>query len=456
MPLHQWNTAVTAAAIATGREKVDALVNRAITQISAHNEHLNALVDFDVSVVEPQLDAVEARILAGEHMPLAGVPIAIKDHFQVKGWRCTEGSMLFRDSVADADEPVIKRLRRAGAILVGRSNMSEFGCKGVTSNLIYGATRHPANPLLTPGGSSGGAATAVAAGMVPLALASDGGGSVRRPAAHTGVVGFKPTTGVIGDPRSSTHTSVIGTISASVSDAIALIESIIGFDPRDPMSCDLPASKPQVDLTDLRVAWSPRLGLDVPVDCDIEASLSGAIEQLREAGTAIELADPQWPEGAGEDALMPLQHVDLACRFGRTWKKCPELFDPDIATQIESGLCLDGNSVGRAIGLSLEVARALAAFFADGFDLLLAPVVPCVAWPLDQLGPKSIGGQQVGHRGHAALTPLINHAYSPAISVPVSPGRNGLPVGLQIIGPRLSDHLVLHAAAQTEAILGVG
>lgn len=444
--------AALAAAVNSGAVAPDAGVKAAHDAIVARNAALNALVDYEPAVAEQQLDVLVRRLKTGERPPLAGVPVAVKDHFQVEGWRYTEGSPLYRDRIAKIDEAVIARLRRAGAILIGRSNMSEFGCKGVTTNLLYGPTRHPIDERLTPGGSSGGAASAVAAGLVPLALASDGGGSVRRPAAHVGAVGFKPSTGAIADPRDFSHTSVFGTVARTVAGVALMFQALAGPDPQDPVALPLPPDSGK-SLGTMRIAWSSRLGLDAPVDGDVTEQLGRTIEQLRAAGLRIETADPRWPAGASEEALMPIQHAGLAAAFGSRWRTSPELFDPDIGVQIESGLKLTGVDVSRAHGMSLAIARAAAAFFASGFDLLFSPTTPCPAWPLDRLGPDHIGGVPVGSRAHAVFTPFFNHAFCPAISIPAGNTWTGLPIGLQIVGPRLADWTLLRAAAEIEALL---
>lgn len=440
-----------AAAVNAGEVAPDFGVSRARNAILARNGALNAIVDFDPEAAILQLEALERRLASGETPLLSGVPIAVKDHIEVEGWRVTEGSRLFASRTAGADEPVIRRLRAAGAILVGRTNMSEFGCKGNTTNLLYGATRHPLDPSLTPGGSSGGAAAAVAGGLVPLALASDGGGSVRRPAAHVGAVGFKPSAGAVADPRAFTHTGTFGGIAGTVADARLLFRAIAGPDPRDPLSLALPETKERPDR--LRAAWSPRLGLDAPVDADVSAALERAVDTLRRAGLRIDRADPAWPPGASEEALMPLQHAALAAEFGVIWRNEPDLFDPDIGMQIERGLALSGASVASAQAMSLSIARAAAALFAGGFDLVLSPTTPCTAWPVERLGPERIGGVSVGPRAHAVFTPFFNHAFCPAISLPAGAGRDGLPVGLQIAGPRFTDFRVLAFAERAEAIL---
>ncbi|MGE3871996.1 MAG: amidase [Parvibaculaceae bacterium] len=449
MPMHRSSASSLATDIGEGILPVDCGVQASRAAISLRNGELNAIVDFDPEDAGEQLEQLAARLIAGERPPLAGVPVAVKDHIRVKGWRFTEGSPLFRDRIAKDDDLAVSRLRRAGAIIIGRTNMSEFGCKGNTTNLLYGPTRHPLDRHLTPGGSSGGAASAVAGGLIPLALAGDGGGSIRRPAAHVGAVGFKPSAGMVAEPLDSTPTAVLGPIAMNVADCRALFEAIVGPDGADPLSIpplEQPGAAPRP-----RIAWSPRLGLDVPVDEVVARAVAEAVERLIGAGMSIEPADPAWPAGASEEALMPLQHAALAAQFGTTWQRQPELFDPDIGDQIRSGLALSGTDVSRAQDMSLSIARSAARFFASGFDFLLSPTTPCLAWPLADLGPRMIGGRPVGPRGHAVFTPFVNHAFCPAITLPVP--APSLPVGLQIIAPRFRDRSLLDLAARIEAML---
>ena len=242
---------------------------------------LNAVVTIDPVRTLREAAEVDRRAQSGEAMPLAGVPVVIKDNIWVGGWRVTQGSRLFADFIAPRDAIAVERLRTAGAVVVGIGATSEFACKGVTTSPLFGPTRHPLNTDLTPGGSSGGPATAVAAGLVPLAIGTDAGGSGRRPPAHVGVVGFKPSYGAIpygpGFAEPFFGLSVIAPIAASVSDAALAFESMAGADPRDPDSAII--AMDCRDIEGLRIAFSPRLGLDVAVD-DVVAErsrLSGRI-----------------------------------------------------------------------------------------------------------------------------------------------------------------------------------
>ncbi len=406
------------------------------------------------STLNADAATVDARLRAGEIMPLAGVPIVVKDNIWVGGWRVTQGSRLFADFVAPQDAIAIERLRKAGAVVVGIGATSEFASKGVTASPLFGPTRHPLDPALTPGGSSGGPAVAVAAGLVPLAIGTDAGGSSRRPPAHVGVAGFKPSHGVIpygpGFAEPFFGLSVIAPIATDVVDIALAFKTMAGADRRDPDSAII--AQEASDIAGHRIAFSPRFGLDVAVDDVVANGLSAAIARLSAAGLRISQRDPVWPAGATEDAIMPLQHAGLAALHGEAFRRDPTVLDPDIAKQIERGLSWSGADVAGALVASAAIAKAFAAFFSE-IDLLLTPTVPCVAWPLAQLGPDMIGGKAASQRAHAVFTPFVNHARLPAISIPCGADRSGLPFGLQIVGPRGQDLMLLEAAREIEAIL---
>lgn len=426
-------------------------------RIAARNAELNAVVGDEPSGLDEEADGLLQRIAQGEPLPLAGVPVVVKDVIWVRGHKVTQGSRLFENTVAPRDAMAVARLRAAGALIVGMANTSEFACKGLTTNQLFGLTRHPLDPRLTPGGSSGGCAVAVAAGFVPLALGTDGGGSSRRPPAHVGAVGFKPTQGAIPDPDGYPHAfqglQVLAPIGRNVADVALMYAAMAGPDARDATSLLAPDARPLLPARQLRLAWSPRCGLDVPVDDDVAQGLQRAIAVLRAAGFPIADADPAWPQDIDEAALMSLQHCGLAQLYGDAWRQDARPFDPDIARQIERGLqhWTDAD-VARARAASADIAHALAGFMQQ-HDLLLCPTVPCVAWPADRLGPAQIGGRDVEPRAHAVFTPFINHAQAPAISIPCGRGRDGLPIGLQIIAARGRDDQLLAAARDIEAAL---
>lgn len=445
------------ASVTSGQISARAVVDEALSRIDAANPDLNAFIDVNPDDAGTQADRVDRRIAAGEQLPLAGVPVAVKDNIWVAGRRVSQGSRLFADFHPPADAIAVERLERGGAVVVGMVNTSEFAAKGLTTNPLYGPTRHPMDRTLTPGGSSGGPVVAVAAGMVPLAIGTDAGGSSRRPPAHVGIVGFKPSFGAIpygpGFVEPFVGLSVIAPMAASVDDVALAFEALAGPDPRDPDSVHVdPAAGTKSALRDLKVAFSPRFGLDIPVDEDVAAAAGRAVDTLIASGCSVARKDPVWPAEASETALMPLQHAGLAAIYGEAFERDPSVFDPDLAAQIERGLGLSGAQVAAAQILSSKIAVVLAEFFLEA-DILVGPTTPCVAWPLDRLGPERIGGVEVTPRVHAAFTPLFNHARVPALSIPCGSGRAGLPVGLQLVGPRGHDRQLLEFARQAEVAL---
>ncbi|MEO7336385.1 MAG: amidase [Caldimonas sp.] len=423
---------------------------------------LNAFADFDPAIPLEAARAVDQRIRAGESLPLAGVPFTVKDNLWLGGRPATFGSRLFADFIAPRDSWCVARLRALGAVPLGVTNCSEFACKGITATPLHGETRNPWDLQRTPGGSSGGAVAAVAAGLGPIALGTDAGGSTRRPAAHTGLVGMKPTLGRVPNPwgfDDPNHLlSVIGQIGRDVEDVAGLLDLLTAWEPADPLSSPAFAAPDammslQRPLGPVRLAWSPQLGCGLAVDADVSAVLEHAVERLRRAGWSIERADPAWPAQAAEYPLIALQQAGLAQLFGERWRRTPGLFDPDIGQQIELGLSLGGPRIAEVLRLREHFHASFTALF-DRFDALLCPVAPVEAWPLGQLAPTEIGGPPAGPRGHAAFTPLFNYGGVPALSLPCGSGRHGLPVGLQIAGPRFADALVLQLGWHAEQVIG--
>ncbi len=427
-----------------------------VARVEALNPRLNALVRFDPSIGRAEARRADERLVAGQPAPLLGVPFTVKDNLWVKGRVVSQGSKLFERFVAPEDAFAVARLRAAGAVFLGITNCSEFACKGVTTNQLFGPTRNPWDLSRTPGGSSGGAASAVAAGLCPLALATDGGGSTRRPAAHVGAVGMKPTAGLVPHPVGFAEpvfgNSVVGQIARSVADVALMLDAIAAPDLADPQGVPQTAwwhDAASASLAGARIAYSPRLGLGFPVDRDVAACVRAAVERLAAAGHAVEEADPEWPAGASEQALMPLQLAGLAALYGEQFEARAWEVDPDIASQIEAGLKLSGAEVARALRVREELYAVLHRFF-QRYDFLVTPTTPVTAWPLGRLGPAEIEGQPVSPRGHAVFTPLFNHTYVPACSVPCGLDGNGLPVGIQAVGPRFADARVLALAGVIE------
>jgi aspartyl-tRNA(Asn)/glutamyl-tRNA(Gln) amidotransferase subunit A len=426
------------------------------------NPSLNAFIDYEREAVLARATAVDNRIANGEQLPLAGVPFSVKDNLWLGGRPATFGSRLFADFVAPRDSWCVARMAELGGVALGVTNCSEFACKGVTTNPLHGATRNPWDLALTPGGSSGGAVAAVAAGLGPLALATDAGGSTRRPAAHTGLVGFKPSLGAVPNPwgfADPNHLlSVIGQLGRSVEDVALMARSLYAWHGDDPLSQPhfgaASLAPPEREPRTLRVAWCADLGLALPIDQDVLAAMEAALQALRRDGWFVEVASPRWPASLEGYALLGLQHTALAAQFGALPAAQLQQLDADIRAQVEAGRAISGVETAQLLQLRNELSAALANFFGE-YDLLLCPTAPVEAWPVDQLGPVQIGGQPAGPRGHAGYTPIFNYCAVPALSLPCGVGRNGLPVGIQVVAARYQDALVLQSAAAIEHTLGL-
>ncbi len=444
-------------AVTSGQTTATAETTKALARIAAANGEINAFVHVDVEDALRRAALVDQRIAGGERLVLAGVPTAIKDNIWVKGRPITQGSLLFRDFIAPASAIAVERLEAAGAVIIGIASTSEFACSGQTRSLLHGVTRNPLDPGRTPGGSSGGPVAAVASEMVPLAIGTDAGGSSRRPPAHTGLVGFKPSFGAVpygpGFEEPTFGVSSICPIARTVAEASLAFTAMAGRDARDPFSGDVLPAK-ECGLTTLRIAAMPRWGFNVPVDPDVREAMAAVFGALRRAGCDIVEKEFSWPKGAAEAGLNPLQHSGLARLFANDWRRDRTLIHPDLATQIEAGLAFTSTDVAGALFLSEAIARTAAAFFIEeAIDLAIGPTTPCTAWPIDLLAPPTIDGVSVGPRGHAVFTPMFNHARQPAISIPVGKDRDGMPIGMQIVAPRGQDWMVLDAASRMAAVV---
>ncbi len=446
--------ATIAAAVRTGKAKARDVAEAAIARVEARNKDLTAIVDFNPAEARTAADAVDARRRQGFDGPILGVPYTVKDTTWVAGRRVTNGSLLYKDFIPPRDALAVERLKNAGGVFLGMTNTPEMAAKGHTENKVYGPSRHPMNTVLTPGGSSGGAAAALAAGFTPIALGTDGGGSGRRPASHCGVVGLKASAGAIPSPFGFGGAygplyGVVAPMGRTVADARAAFEAMAGPDPRDPHSVALLDVPPPANP---RIAVSPRLGLDVAVDADVMAAIAVAVSKLRAAGWRIEDADITWPEGTNEGAFGAVNAAASALLFGEREAQDKNLFGDNVTGLIERGRTVAGTDVVAAFRFADACARAVATFFTE-YDYLLTPTTACVAWPVEQPYPRIIENREAGPRGHAAFTPLFNLALTPGISVPCGSGRDGLPVGLQIVAPRLHDRPLLAMAQRAEMAL---
>jgi len=433
------------------------VLEAALKRIEASNPAINAFVHVDAASARKRADEIDAAVARGEDPgPLAGVPIGVKDLEPVAGMRHTDGSRVFADRVAAYDSVQVSRLRAAGVVIVGKTNTPEFGYKGFTDNLLFGPTRNPWNPERTPGGSSGGSAAAVTAGMVPLCTASDGGGSIRIPAAFSGCYGIKPSAGRI--PRADAHAptwgshSTRGPVSRTVRDAARYLDVAAGPHPNDLDSLDGPvgvyeqavlAGPPKIR----RIGWSPDLGYAV-VDPEVVRVAGEAARALASAlGAELVEAGPGFPDpmaawytiAAPGDTRM----IDNMTADERG------LLEPGFVAFSEQARGITGVMIANALEERHQVNRAMTAFF-ERCDLLLTPTVACTAFAAGGPPPRQIGGRDAGVSGYLPFTPAFNLTGHPGASLPAGLAADGLPVGLQVVGPRHADALVLAVSAAFE------
>ena len=387
--------------------------------------------------------------------PLHGVPISIKDLELTKGVTTTMGSALFRDRVPDMDSIVVERVKASGAIILGKTNTPEFGQSGTTENKLGEPCRNPWNTSRTPGGSSGGAAAALAAGLCTLSIGSDGGGSIRIPASFTGVFGIKPTQGRV--PRyggygrpSANHFSQAGPLTRTVADSALLLQVIAGPDSRDVTSMREAAPDFSAGLgagvTGMRLGWSSDFGY-AAVDPVVAQVTERAAKLFVDIGATVEDANLIMDDPF--EAFWDVFATAAYASYGHLLEEHRNDFSNYGLKSIEHGLETTGADMSRALHKVDQVSRQLEDLF-DNFDLLISPTMAVSAFPIDQR-PSVIGGKTIEpFWGFLPFTYPINMSGQTAASVPCGYSDDGMPIGLHIIGPRGSEAKVLQASAAFE------
>jgi aspartyl-tRNA(Asn)/glutamyl-tRNA(Gln) amidotransferase subunit A len=446
-----WQLSASELSAAFARRETTPAEHLAVSRrrIEALNPRLNAIIAF-----APDADAAASasteRHAAGRALgPVDGIPVLVKDNILAKSMPCVWGSRVFPDYVPEEDELPVARLRAAGAIILGKTNVPELTFEGITWNPVFGATRNPYDLELTPGGSSGGSVAAVAAGLVPLALGTDGGGSIRRPASHTGLVGLKPSIGAV--PRVNSlpmmllDLEVIGPIARTVEDARLLFDAISGPDPRDRRSL-FPLS--EKSRSPLKILYVPRFG-EAPLDPEIARSVDAPVRTLEALGCRVE-------SGALPLELGPLN--DFWPRFGAAGVAYVMAMHPGkerlLGPRFQAMLDL-GRGVSAAEYLAgieiFERLRGESESLFERFDLVMTPSAAALPWPAEQPYPEVIDGKKVGPRGHAVYTGWVNACGIPAINLPCAPSQRGMPIGFQLAARFGADHLLLDLSEKFEA-----
>ena len=443
-----------------GREvSVTEVMQAHLDQIERHNPAVNAVVTLVPERALDSASALDARLAKGEQGgPLCGLPVAHKDLAPTKGIRTTFGSPVFADFVPHQDAAIVERLAKGGALTIGKTNTPEFGAGSQTFNTVFGATHNPYDVLKTCGGSSGGAAAALASGMIPIADGSDLGGSLRNPASFCNVVGLRPSAGRVPSwPSLSAWftLSVVGPMARTVSDVALMMSAIAGPDPRSPISIEGPASqfaKPlERDCKGLRIAWSRSLG-GLPVDPEVTRVLESHRNVFEQLGCVVEEADPDLRDADEIFQVMRAWNFELA--YGELLKTAREQMKDTVVWNIEQGMQLSGPQLGAAERKRTLLFHRMREFM-DNYDFLVAPVVQVL--PFDVTVPylTEINGEQL-----ATYVDWMKSCYwvsvtgQPALSVPCGFSSSGLPVGIQIVGRYRDDFGVLQLGNAFEQATG--
>jgi aspartyl-tRNA(Asn)/glutamyl-tRNA(Gln) amidotransferase subunit A len=432
-----------------------AVVEAVLQRIEALQPTVNAFVTVTADEARAAARRAEAAVMAGDRLgPLHGVPFSVKDLLFTKGARTTMGSLIFADQVPTEDAVPVRRLREAGAILIGKTTTPEFGHKPFTDSPLFGATRNPWDLSRTAGGSSGGAAAAVATGQGPLALGTDGGGSVRLPAACCGIVGLKPTLGRVPHVHQAdlfSSTSYIGPMARTVAETAACFDAIVGFDPRDPYSRPEPSDDPrELAVRGLRIGWLPRVGNHL-VDPEVLGECEGVVGYLEGQGAHVETLEEDL--SAFERTFLIGLQAGLAARVGPHMAKFGDKVAPSLRESIERGAQWTAVDWVNALGQRTAMYRRVHGWL-QRFDFLVSPALSRPALPVDHdaFRPITIAGQVAGSiRGawYPYLWPF-NLSGHPAVSLPCGWSSDGLPIGLQIVGPWYGDRRVLALAGHLE------
>ena len=433
-----------------------------LAQIHRLNPQLNAIVDpLDEDQCLARADAADRAIAGGDATgPLHGLPTAFKDLEPAAGFRWTKGSTIFKDVVATEDSAIVERIRRAGAIPIGKTNVPEFGMGSHTYNNVYGVTRNPYNPAKTAGGSSGGAGAAIAAGMLPFADGGDLGGSLRNPANFNNIVALRPSVGLVSNAPIHipfVGMTVKGPLARSVADVAFLLSIVAGFDSRDPQSyeCDSSTFARLLDhpFKDVRIAWCPDLG-GLPLDRRVRAVLESQRRTFEDLGAIVEDACPDF--GNVDDIFMTLRAWASWNVNGPLLAAHRSQVKPEAIWEIERGARLSGQDVARALmqqGQLLDRMR----LFQERYAFIVCAVNQVPPFDASETWPRAIDG--VAMENYVAWMKSaywISTTCRPAISVPAGFTDDGLPVGIQIVGRYRDDVSVLRMANAFEQATQVG
>jgi amidase len=430
-----------------------------LKQIERVNPKVNAIVTLVAEMAAQAAAKADEMQAHGEKLgPLHGLPVAHKDLLETKGIRTTFGSPLFRDHIPTEDNIVVERMKRAGAIIIGKTNTPEFGAGSQTYNTIFGATRNPYDLTKTCGGSTGGGAVSLACGFAPVVSGTDTGGSLRNPAAFCNVVGFRPSVGRVPNPKASFAWSTLSTsgcLGRSVADLAYVLSTIAGPDPRAPLSIDDPGEifvRPlDRSFKGVRVAWFKDLG-GVPFDPRVRTVIDGQRRTFESLGCVVEQAEPDF--APAEVAFRALRALASAGAHGAELRDHPDAFKDTLKGEIEEGLRLTGADVTRAEAAHAQLWRGFQAFL-DKYEYFVLPTTQLPPFDVDTPYPTEIAGVKfTNYIDWMKSCWYISATGNPAASVPAGFTPEGLPVGVQIVGRYKQDFSVLQMAHAFEQVTG--
>jgi amidase len=426
------------------------------------NPKINAICTLAAESALAAAKRAERTVMAGGELGLLhGLPIGIKDVTPTAGIRTTFGSPLYADHVPTEDAAVVSRIKEAGAIIVGKTNTPEFAAGANTVNRLFGATRNPWDLALSVSGSTGGGAAALASGMLPLAEGTDFGGSLRTPAAFCGVVGLRPTAGLV--PRFPTPLpwdvgTVHGPMARTAEDAALLLEVMMGPSSATPISVAATWTKPAAivaqirDLKDVRIAYVADIA-GFGSDPAVSTACRTAAKRLAECDATVD--EVQFSLADGRDAYIVLRGLTMVSRFFEFLHDV-ERFEPNLKGNIEAGMKLTSSDIAGAERKRAELWNRWRSLF-ERFDLLLTPTTPVLPFPVEQNYPETIAGRKMAtYIDWIAPTFLVTLSGLPAASVPCGLTATGLPVGLQIVGPRFAEPKILGAAKLIQEMNPIG
>ena len=428
------------------------LLDRTLERLEQVEPLLNSFVTVTEAIARPAARAAEKAVLDGDASGLLhGLPISVKDLIAMDGVRCTFGSKSAADNVATLDAPAVERVRAAGAVIVGKTTTSEFGCKAVGDSPLTGTTRNPWNPAKTPGGSSAGAAASVAAGVTPFALGTDGGGSVRIPGSLTGLFTIKPQFARVPVfPESAAPTLAhVGPMARTVRDAALLLTAIAGFDRRDPFSVAEPVpdylSACDQSVKGMRIAWSPTMGYADPVR-EVVGICEQAVGTFEDLGCEVELVD-EVMERDPIDMWMSEFYASIGTRLNAVLTEQPEILDPAVADALDGALDQTVGEYWTQVFNRYRFREEMRGFMED-YDLLVSPVLPVPAFDVGLDVPPRMPRSNIV--SWVRYTYPFNLTGQPSASVPAGVTDDGLPVGLQLVARSFRETDIFRLAAALE------